>query len=153
MTEALERSYEWDDEISADGGFVDLPDGDYPFTIVSFDRERHGGSAKLPPCNKAVLHIEVDGGEKGKAMIKSSLFLHSKTEGLLCAFFTSIGQRKHGETLKMDWSKVPGSAGWLRLGRRSFVNDKGETVSVMDIKKFLDGPPEGVGSSYTDGAF
>lgn len=153
MTEALERSYEWDDEISADGGFVDLPDGDYPFTIVSFDRERHGGSAKLPPCNKAVLHIEVDGGEKGKTTIKSSLFLHSKTEGLLCAFFTSIGQRKHGETLKMDWSKVPGSAGWLRLGRRSFVNDKGETVSVMDVKRFLPPGEDGEVAAYTPGAF
>lgn len=56
-----ERELDWDDEIEKDGPeFTMLPEGDYDFTVTGFDRERHPGSAKLPPCNKAVVHIRVD---------------------------------------------------------------------------------------------
>lgn len=158
MTEnTADRAYEWDDEISHDSEYTDLPDGDYPFVVTALERERHAGSAKLPPCNKAVVHLEVDGGQLGKTTIKHNLFLHSKTEGLLCAFFVGIGQRKHGETQKMNWSAVVGSTGRLKLGHRTFQGDDGP-VTVMEAKKFYE--PAGAapqqaapGATYTPGAF
>lgn len=99
MSEVIERELGWDDEIEKDGPeFVLLPEGDYSFEVVGFERARHNGSEKLPACNKAVLTIRLtsDDGEKSTT-IKHNLFLHSKTEGMLCAFFTAIGQRKKGE--------------------------------------------------------
>ena len=54
---------DWDCEITSEGGeFTLLPDGDYPFTVTKFERQRFDGSAKLPPCNKAELTLSVDGG-------------------------------------------------------------------------------------------
>ncbi len=70
-----------------------------------FERQRHPGSAKLPPCAMALLTIQIDGGEKGPSVVTHRLYLHTRTEGLLCAFFESIGQRKHGEALRPRWNR------------------------------------------------
>ena len=75
----------WDDSISRESTFELLPEGDYNFRVLKFERGRHPGSDKLPPCNKAILTVEVtDGVHTGT--LETNLFLHTKTEGILCAF-------------------------------------------------------------------
>ncbi len=149
---ALEREFDWEDEIENDGPeFTLLPEGDYDFTVTGFERERHPGSAKLPPCNKAVLNISIDSVE-GRCMIRHNLFLHSKCEGLLCSFFTAIGQRKHGEKLRMNWAKVIGSTGRCRVGIREWINDKGEKRQINEIKWFCD-PVEQPAPKFKEGDF
>ena len=137
MTELRELG--WDDVITNEEGgeFILLPPGDYEFTVSSFTRERHNGSTKLPPCNKAVLNILIETKE-GRAVIKHQLFLHQKTEGLLCSFFRAIGQKKHGEALKMDWYKVECSKGRCQVGVREYTTDSGEVRQANEIKKFYD---------------
>ncbi|MHB1324014.1 MAG: DUF669 domain-containing protein [Coriobacteriia bacterium] len=164
MTDTVDRAYDWDDEIENDGGdFTLLPNGEYPFTVIELERERYGGSDKLPPCNMAIVHLKFDGGVAGTTTLKHRLYLHSKTEGLLCAFFTAIGQRQHGEKMKMDWSKVVGYSGRAKLGSRKYTNDSGAEVEINDVKKFLD-PQQGTvaaqaaeanapQASYTTGSF
>ncbi len=138
MSEIIERELGWDDEIEKDGSdFVLLPEGDYHFEIVDFERGRHGGSEKLPACNKAIIHVKIESAE-GTTTLKHNLFLHTKTEGMLCAFFASIGQRQKGEKLKMNWSLVVGSTGRLKLGIRNFTNDSGEKRQFNEIKKFYE---------------
>ena len=91
---AEEREFGWDDEIENDSEFQILPDGDYNFTVTGFERGRHQGSAKLPPCNKAIITLNVADGKGNQGTIKHNLFLHTKTEGMLCAFFTALGAIK-----------------------------------------------------------
>ncbi|KLU66329.1 hypothetical protein DEAC_c17280 [Desulfosporosinus acididurans] len=137
-----ERELGWDDQIEHDGPeFVTLPEGDYDFEVIEFERARHGGSDKLPPCNKAVIHIKIQGPE-GVAVIKHQLFLHSKTEGMLCAFFTAIGQRKKGEKVSMNWNAVVGYGGRAKVGIRTWKKDDGSEMTFNEIKKFYE-PPEG----------
>jgi hypothetical protein len=154
---APERELSWDDEIENDGNeYTLLPAGDYAFTVVGLDRERHAGSEKLPPCNKAVVHLKFDGGACGTTTVKENLFLHTKTEGILCSFFTSIGQRQHGDRTKMDWSAVVGSTGRAKLGTREWKNDAGETIQMNQVKKYhapdTCATPASSGA-YTPGAF
>ena len=131
------RELGWDDQIEKDGPeFVVLPEGDYDFEVIDFERARHGGSDKLPPCNKAIIHIKIQGPE-GITVIKHNLFLHSITEGMLCAFFTAIGQRKKGEKISMNWGVVVGSVGRAKVGIRKFAGDKGE-MTFNEIKKFYE---------------
>lgn len=133
-----DRELDWEDIIENDGPeYTLLPEGDYDFVVTGFDRERYPGSAKLPPCNKAVVHIQIDAPE-GRTVINHNLFLHSKCEGLLCAFFSGIGQRKHGEKLRMNWAQVTGSTGRCKVGIREWVNDQGEKRQSNEIKKFYD---------------
>ncbi|VGO14768.1 hypothetical protein PDESU_03337 [Pontiella desulfatans] len=144
-----DRELGWDDTIEHDGAdFVTLPAGEYAFTVIGFERGRHAGSPKLPPCNKAMLGIEIDGGEKGKATITENLFLHTKTEGLLCAFFRSIGARKSGEKVVMDWGSVVGTTGRAKVAVRSYQKD-GETRTINQVQQWLDPKPQG----YTEGTF
>ena len=63
-------------------------------------------------------------------------------EWKLCAFFRSIGQKKHGEPLKPNWGKVIGSIGKAHFKQREWVNDKGETKVANDLDYFIDYNPE-----------
>lgn len=127
---------DWDSEISHDSEFTLLPEGEYDFTVKKFERARHNGSPKLPACNKAVLTIEVTDG-KNKAVIEHNLFLHQKTEGMLCEFFTAIGQRKHGETLKMNWPAVMGAKGRCKVYIDKWQGKDGQPKESNKIKKFI----------------
>jgi hypothetical protein len=139
---SIERELGWEDQIENDGPeFVTLPEGDYDFEVIGFERGRHNGSEKLPPCNKATVQIRVK-SEEGETIIKHNLFLHSKTEGMLCAFFTAIGQRKKGEKVSMNWNAVIGSVGRCRVGIHKWKNDNGDELSNNDIKRFYE-PAEG----------
>lgn len=146
----MDREFNWDDIIENDGGeYVILPEGDYDFKVLSFERERHQGSAKLPPCNKAVLNIEVT-SPQGKTTIRHNLFLHSKCEGLLCAFFSSIGQRKRGEKLQMNWNSVTGATGKCKVKIHTWTKDDGSQGQSNEISKFYEKEEK---PTFTPGAF
>ena len=135
-----DRELGWDDTIERDSAdFITVPAGDYDFEVIEFERGRHNGSEKLPPCNKAVVHIKIT-TPQGVTVIKHNLFLHTKTEGMLCEFFASIGQRKKGEKLKMNWNMVPGSHGRAKVGIRTYNGNE-----YNEIKKFY--PAEDVPAS------
>lgn len=129
----IDKELDWGDSIENDSpDFILLPEGEYDFTVDHFDRERHNGSEKLPPCNKAVIYLRID-TPQGPAMVRHNLFLHKRTEGMLCAFFTAIGQRKHGQRIQMNWAAVPGSHGRAKIGVREY-NGK----QYNEVKKFLE---------------
>lgn len=138
MAEIIERELGWDDEISRESNFVIIPEGDYDFTVVSFERGRHEGSDKLPPCNKAILTLKIDLPDGTTQNMTHNLFLHSKTEGLLSAFFTCIGQKKKGEPLRMNWNAVIGARGRCKISIRNWKNKNGEDMQSNDIKKFYE---------------
>lgn len=112
---------DWNDYIENEGELVTLPEGDYDFTVTSFEKGQHAGSAKIPPCNKAILELtfRAPNGSRGKC--KDFLLLHDSVEWKLCAFFRSIGQKQHGKGITMDWSKVQGAKGRAHV----IVNEEG----------------------------
>lgn len=147
MTEMRELG--WDDEINREGGeFLLLPEGDYNFVVESYERARHPGSDKLPACNKAILHLRVTAPE-GEIHLEHNLFLHQRTEGFLSEFFTSIGLKKPGEPLRMNWNQVPGCTGRLKLGVHTWRTKDGEERKSNQVKKFY---PKAA-SNFTPGKF
>lgn len=137
-----DRELGWNDEIENDSGdFEILPAGEYNFTVQGFERARHNGSAKLPPCNKAVVTLECDDGKGNSGTVMTNLFLHSKTEGMLCQFFRSTGARQHGQRMAMDWNRVVGARGRCKVTIRKFTGRDGQERDSNDVR-FLD-PPEG----------
>lgn len=128
----------WDGPIEKDNEFTLLQEGEYDFEVLSFERARHAGSEKLPPCPKAVLTIKLTSQEGQSNIIQHNLFLHSTTEGMLCAFFTAIGQRKHGERVNMNWNAVPGSRGRCKVGIRKWTGKDGQEMQSNQITRFLE---------------
>ena len=119
----------WNGSIEDNDNFELLEEGEYNFKVKTLTKEVHPGSEKLTSCPMAILWIEVD----EKIDIKHRLFLHKRTEGLLCQFFKAIGQKKTGEKFQMDWSQVQGSRGRCKVGTREY-NRK----TYNEIKWFLD---------------
>jgi hypothetical protein len=128
----------WEDSIQNDGQeFILLPEGDYNYTVIDFERGRFNGSAKIPECNKAIITVQVETKE-GISTIKFDLILYRSLEWRLSGFFRSIGQKKHGEKLVMDWSKVVGSKGRAHFKQRSYVNQNGDEKFINDVDRFID---------------
>lgn len=151
----IERELGWDETIENDSPeFVVLPEGEYGFEVISFERGRHtpkeGG--KLPPCNKAVIKIRVTAPE-GVVTMEHNLYLHTRTEGLLCAFFTSIGQRKHGEPLKMNWPATIGARGRCKLIVDTWIsNNSGKEMKNNKVDRFLE-PADEATPAFEAGRF
>ena len=129
---------DWDSTIEDDGqGFVLLEDGDYEFTVTGFERGQHNGSAKIPACPKAILTLSVE-TPSGVAEIKESLILYKTMEWKLSSFFRSIGMKKHGERLVMDWGKVLGASGRAHIVQREYVGNDGTTKKANNVQYFMD---------------
>lgn len=158
MENVVDRELNWDDIIENDGSDWELlPEGDYEFTVTGFTRGRYEGGPKIGPCNKADLELSL-AGPNGPVTLHRNLYLHSKNEGMLCQFFTAIGQRKRGEQLKMDWSKVVGAHGRCKVTVRVFIKRDGSEGQSNDIKRFY--APDEAGEmqptqaqGWTPGAF
>lgn len=127
----------WEDTIENDSEFVVLPEGTYDFEILSFERKRFEGSNKMSACPKAELSIRLTSNE-GSTTVRENLLLNRKMEWKLCQFFTSIGLRKHGEPLRMNWNQVTGRKGKCKVIVDDYTNNKGEDREINRIDKFLE---------------
>lgn len=144
-----DQAFNWDSTIQNDSSYTLLPDGVYPFKVASFERGYHNGSDKIPPCPKAVVALEVDGGALGTVEMRENLYLHSRNEWKLCEFFTSIGQRKKGEPLQMNWNAVTGAVGLCEVGHRKYKDN-----DYNNVLHFLEPKPQPMPqASYKPGQF
>lgn len=149
MTDEVEKyvndCMDWNDSIENDGTeLTTVEEGDYTFRISSFERARYIGSAKIPACNKASITVDILTKDGKPAICKFDLILYRSLEWKLSAFFRSIGQKKHGEKLVMDWSKVLNSYGRAHFKPRTYTNNNGEEKTVNDLDKFLDYDEEAI---------
>lgn len=129
----------WDDIIENDDEFIVLPEGDYDFTVVDYERKRFEGSTKMSACPKAEVSIkiyDINNPSTASTIIKENLLLNRKMEWKLCQFFTAIGLRKHGEALKMNWNNVKGKTGRCKVIINKYINSQGEEKENNRIDKF-----------------
>lgn len=115
MNETMDRELGWDDEIQKDNEFVTLPEGDYDFVIDRYERVRHQGSDKIPPCNKAIVFFRVMSPNGQEVTLQESFILHTKLEWKLSELFCGVGLKKKGEKLKMNWAALPGLKGRAQI--------------------------------------
>lgn len=127
----------WEDEISNESEFTVLPEDDYDFEVVKFERGRSKGSDKLPPSNMAILTLRVTGNELS-ATLTDQLVLHSKMEWKLCQFFRAIGQKKHNEPLRMKWNEVTGAKGRCKVRVEKWTGNDGNERESNRIDKYYD---------------
>ena len=141
----------WDDAIENDGqgGFILLPEGDYDFTVSGFERGQHNGSDKIPPCPKALLTLSVETAN-GVAEIKDQLILYKTLEWKLSSFFRSIGLKKHGERLVMDWNKVLGAQGHAHIIQRTYTGNDGTLKKANGVQYYMDFNPNAMDDSGED---
>lgn len=126
MTEDF-REFGWDDEIVNEESFTLLPAGDYEFEVVKYDRARHEGSAKVPPCNKAIVTFRLCDPVSGQTTeLTENFLLCSTLEWKLSQFFLSVGLKKHGEPLRMNWAAAAGRRGFCKVIVNKYMKDGAE---------------------------
>ena len=59
-------------------------------------------------------------------------------EWKLSSFFRCIGQKKHGERVTMDWTKVVGSKGRAHFKPRTYTDRDGNERQANDVDRFYD---------------
>lgn len=136
---------DWDSAICCDSTeFTVLPEGDYPFTVTKFERQHHAGSAKMPPCGKAVLTILLDGSALGTTLVTENLFMHQKMLWKIKQFLVSIGQGKEEDKeIHPRWTAVPGASGRCHVVVQDYQSTKyGDTRQRNAITKFYAADPE-----------
>jgi hypothetical protein len=134
-----EQVNDWDEIVITDddeGGFELIPAGEYDFTVLGYTNGNHQGSAKLPACKKVVVKIRIEENGEPLGELEENLFCHMKMKGLLFCFFRSIGLKKHGEPLVIDWSAIAGLTGRCKVTTREWKKDN-DTFQSNNVK-FLD---------------
>ncbi len=131
------KEFGWEDEINDEGegfSYTLLPEGDYDFTVAKFERARHAGSAKVPPCNMAKVTFTIWGAEDS-AEITENYFLCKKFEWKLSQLFLAVGLKKHGEPLRMNWGALAGTRGKCRVYIDNYTKKDGTAGQSNKIKK------------------
>ena len=131
-----DQAFGWNSEISRDGQpRVTLEPGVYWFHIRQLDKTKWSTNLQAPMANVTIAIGEADGETQG--VCYENFVLHPKAEWKLCEFFRGIGCRKHGESFRMDWGKVPNAYGRCEVDveEREF---NGTTRTRNVVKRFLD---------------
>lgn len=142
--ENTDRALDWDEGFdNSSGAYLLLEEQDCPFEVIRLERQRYEGGAKMGPCKMALLTVRLFGKE-GVTTVTHRLYLHTKTLGLLSAFFISIGQAKpEDEVIHPRWEAIEGAKGLCHVGVREYVKTSGphagEEGRSNEITKFL--PP------------
>lgn len=129
---------EWDAYIEKESEFVLLPEGDYDFTVTSFEKGWFDGSAKIEACNKAILELTINAPGLGSSIVKENILLSDKVEWKLCEFFRCIGQKQHGTGVKMNWNKVQGAKGRAHIVINEYTGNDGNNYKNNKVARYLD---------------
>lgn len=137
MADFETKVYDWDDEIQNDETrLITLPEGEYYFKVTKFERGKFPGSAKIPPCNKAILTLETR-TDDGVAVTTVDLILASVLEWKIASFFTSIGMKKPNEKIRMDFNGAVGKSGRAYFKPRTWIGNDGNQHEANNVERFL----------------
>ena len=130
---------EWDGYVQNDGvEYVTLPEGDYEFTVTGIEHKAFEGSEKIGPCDMVTLELTFDAEGVGRSVIKENIFLDTSVEWKISSFLRSIGKKKHGEKVKMEWMSYKGLTGMAHIFVQPFIGNDNKTRTANKVYKFLD---------------
>ena len=102
----------WDDEITCrTDTFIELPPGDYDFTIDRYERSYFNGSEKVRASTMVIVYFNVRTPDGQETQIRDSYILLKSFEKKISQLFAGVGLMKEGETKKMNWPAIPGLSG------------------------------------------
>lgn len=131
----------WNDVLDDDGGdnnFFLLPAGEYVFQVEGLKQTQFAGGKSIPACPQAELTLRVYTGDGRSQTVKENIYMHNVVRWKLTAFFRSIGQKKRGETVNMDWSRVKGSWGIAMFEPDEYIGTNGKSYQKNRLTRFED---------------
>ena len=115
----------------------EFKNGEYNFTVLRYERDKHIGSDKIRPCPKAIVYLEVETPE-GIFNTQTNLYLISSKRKYLFNFFCCLGLLKCGESAQMPWSKITGAHGRAKFKRTSFIGKDNQQHYAINLASYID---------------
>ena len=133
MSEAAGKEMAWDANLDyTENSFEPVPEGDYDFTIDRFDRGRSKGEGKLPPCNMATVYFTLHAPDGREVTVRENYILNTALKWKLSELFCGVGLLKPGESLKMNWSALPGLTGRAKVSLQPGFKDPEKKFNRID---------------------
>ncbi len=133
------QALDWDGVLESDGSeYTVLPEGDYFFEVTNMERGSFPGSEKMCACAKATITLQIKDDKLGTVNVFDDLILHKRMEWKLSQFFRAIGMKQKGERLVMNWNKVVGAKGKVRLYVNKYVAKDGSERENNKVTKYYD---------------
>ena len=123
---------DWSDEIEKESSFIELPEGDYDFVIDHYERGRHNGSDKIPPCNMAIVYFNIRTYDGQEVQVRQNYLLHRKMEWKLSELFRGVGLKGEGEKVIMAWDRLAGLSGRCKVTLDPDRNDPSKKYNHID---------------------
>jgi hypothetical protein len=141
----------WDDEAVAvaQQEFPILPEGDYDFTVKSFERGQYepGPNSKLPAAPKAIIHLHVKNAAGQEGDVIENIILTKKMQWKRDAFFIAIGQAVEGQSYRPNWNAIVGATGAVEIEINKYTSN-GKERENNRVAKYLDHTAPAVGQGY-----
>jgi len=135
---------DWDDELSSDSEFKLLPEGDYNFEVMSYERGSYPGSEKISPCNKVIMTLKLSDNAGNQTIIKHDFILWKTIEFKISEFYVSIGLKKRGENAPMRWKDTVGGKGCCKVTIEKWTGKDGSQKEKNKVTKFYEPADLGV---------
>jgi len=124
----------WNSEIASDDKHSVLPSGEYWFVVDRWER----AVSREKGCDMAVLHMRLYDDETGRTgTCRDYLVLHKDAEWKLAAFFRAIGEKRHGQSYRMNWDVVTGAWGRAQIHVDTYSRD-GVQYQNNKVTRYLD---------------
>ena len=133
------QNLEWGNTgyIEEEQAYIDLPEGQYYFTVTEFKKDRYEGGTKIPACNKAVVLFEITTPD-GKGRIWENYFCVSTLAWKMRELFEGVGIIQKNEPISMAmWDALVGRSGVCDVGIREYKDRDGNAHYTRYIKKIL----------------
>ena len=132
-----EEQFDWGCITEDEAEYTIIPQGEFIFTVSEIEKTYFNGSAKLPPCNQAIVTLMVDVNGEEPVPLKVNFFSHKKTFWKAGQFFVSIGLKDKGQPYQIDWNKAIGRKGKAAFVRKKWTGYDGQEREYTEVDKFL----------------
>lgn len=136
MDDNMNRAIGWDEEFTeSEPEFQTLPEGDYDFTIMNFERSQYGGSEKIPPCMKITVTFQCTNGvDSGR--FDENYYMTHKTIWRFGQLLDAVGLKHKDEPAKPSYiQKGIGLTGRMKVSVRKWTNN-GKEYTGNTVKEF-----------------
>lgn len=143
MANREDMSLDWDSSLTkedVESANQLLPDGEYYFRVIKFEKARFNGSAKMQPSPMAKVTIEVSFPDEMQNVWTENLILNKICIWKAHQFFQACGLIGHGYEGVLPWGRILGASGRAKVSTRTYDGKDGEKKKANQVDRWL--PPE-----------
>lgn len=124
-------SIDWNSVID-DDGITTLEPGEYAFRVKGYTKSLTQAGDPMAKVNLII------SSPRGETEVMDNIVLKETTVWKISSFFRSVGMKKHGQPMKIDFDGAIGKSGRLTLYIDEYTTKNGRTIKTNRVDEYLD---------------